>query len=260
MNKPLRLLAACLTVGLAPTSHAAITLFAEYHLGEIGSLGATNLPIDSSGNMRNFINEISGATTTVVSGGAIAPGSTAYLSTAGPGNEGWYSGGLFSGLATDNVAFGVYAKASSLGDQGDIFTLGGSSGSFKLHLAGNGWAASAHNVAWIGPANGVTGSFAADTWVHLALIRSEGTSTFYIDGAAQGTFAGVPVNDGPHMSVAPGGAVYFDGGIDEARVVTFTSGESTANVLSALQVPEPGSAALLLGGIATMLGIRRRRA
>ena len=175
MNKPLRLIAACLTVGLAPTSHAAIALFAEYHLGEIGTLGPTNLPIDTSGNVRNFIDQISGANATVVNGGAIAPGSTAYLSTAGAGNEGWYSSGLFSGLATDNFAFGVYAKASSLADQGDVFTLGGSSGSFKLHLAGNGWAASASNVAWIGPDSGVTGSFTTDTWVHLALIRSSGT-------------------------------------------------------------------------------------
>ncbi len=249
-------------LAFSASANAAISLFAEYHLGEIGSLGPTNLPLDSSPALRNFINEISGANASVVTGGTAAAGSTAYLSTAGGGNEGWYASNLFTGLATDNFAFGVYAKASSLGStQGDIFTLGGSNGSFKLSLANNGWAASAHNVAWIGGDEGVVGSFAADAWVHLALIRNSGTTTFFINGVAQGsTFGGAPIHDTAHVSVNPGGATYFDGGIDEARVVTFDTGESTPNILNALQVPEPGSAALLVGGLAMMAGFRRRRA
>jgi hypothetical protein len=242
---------------------AAVTIYAEYHLGEAGSLGANNLPVDSSGNGRNFVNEISGAVATVGSSSvhSNALGSTAYLDTSGAGNEGWYSSSLFNSLQTDNFALGVFARSSSnaAGNQGDIFTVGGSNGSIKLSLAGNGWAASAHNVAWIGQDSGISGSFTADTWVHLALIRSAGITTFYINGVASGsTYAGVPVNDTPHLSVAPGASSFFDGLIDEARVVTFTAGESTSNIISALQgVPESSVAFLAMLGLAA--GAKRRR-
>lgn len=65
------------------------------------------------------------------------------------------------------------------------------------------------------------------------------------------------MQDTPHISVAPGGTSYFDGDLDEARVLTFTSGESTTNILNTLQgVPEPTAA--LLGGIG-LLGLLRRR-
>ena len=68
------------------------------------------------------------------------------------------------------------------------------------------------------------------------MIRSGGITTFYIDGVAQeGTFGGTPVNNNPHVSVQPGGGAYFDGNLDEARVVTFSPGETTAKILAALQ-------------------------
>ncbi len=114
----------------ASSATAAVTLYAEYHLGETGSLGTNNLPLDSSGNGRNLTSDISGSAATVGSAGVYAAGSTAYLSTAGAGNEGFYSSGLFTSLPTDNIAFGVFARAASnsSGTQGDVFTLGGSNG------------------------------------------------------------------------------------------------------------------------------------
>lgn len=220
-------------------SRATIVPYAEYHLGEAGSLGASNKPQDASGHNRHIADEISGgdATTGNASFHPSASGSIAYLDTSVAGNQGWYSGGTFNSLPTDNFAFGVFARAASMdGTQGDVFTVGGGTGALKLSLEGNGWAGSCHNVAWIGPGGGASGSFAPDTWVHLAMIRSGGTTTFYIDGTAQsGTFGGTPVNGAPHVSVQPGGGAYFDGHLDEARVVTFGPGESTANILAALQ-------------------------
>ena len=220
-------------------SHATIVPFAEYHLGEAGSLGSSNKPQDSSGHGRHIGDDISGgdATTGNASFHPNATGSTAYLDTSNSGNQGWYSNGTFNTLPTDNFAFGVFARAASMeSTNGDVFTVGGSTGALKLSLEGNGWAGSCHNVAWIGPGGGASGSFTANTWVHLAMIRSGGTTTFYIDGVAQsGTFGGTPVNSSPHISVQPGGGAYFDGNLDEARVVTFGTGETTANILSALQ-------------------------
>ena len=42
---------ACL---LATASRAAVIPYAEYHLGEAGSLGASNKPQHATGNSRNF--------------------------------------------------------------------------------------------------------------------------------------------------------------------------------------------------------------
>jgi hypothetical protein len=260
MNRTSLMLSLSLSAVLGGTSSAAVTLVAEYHLGESGSLsGSSQNPQDAAGS-RHFASEINGSSATVGTTGVVAPGSTAYLDTSSGVNEGWY-GADFSTLPTDDFAFGIYARAvnNSGSEQGDVFTLGGDNGAFKLSLAGNGWAASAHNVAWIGQANGVSGSFTSSIWVHLALIRSGGVTTFYIDGVAQGTYSGAPAHGSSHLSVSPGGASYFDGQLDEGRVVTFTAGESTANILGALTaVPEPST--LLLGGLGAfaLLGRRKR--
>lgn len=239
------------------TSQGAVTLFAGYHLGESGSLGANNRPQDYSGNGRNITNEISGSSATVGSPGAYA-GSSNFLDTSAASNVGWYGPNLSGVLATDNFGFSIWAKASAntAANQGDVFTLGGANGAFKLSLATNGWASSSHNVSWIGPSGGVTGSFAADTWTHLMLIRYNGVTTFYINDVAQsGTYAGGPTMGDIHLSVDPGGATYFDGGLDEARIVTFAGTDSLSSVRAAL-IPEPGAA--LLGGLG-LLGLLRRR-
>lgn len=267
--KPQALFSICAALALTlACSNAAIVVVAEFHLGEAGSLGANNVPLDSASGgspsgSQNISNEISGAAATVGTSGVYAPGSTAYLDTSEAGNEGWYDGSSTLGsLATDNFGFGIFVRAASLGaTQGDVFTLGGGQDSFKLSLSGNGWAASSHNRAWIGTDNGISGSFTANQWVHLALVRTSGTTTFYINGTAQATYGGNPVHNAMHLSVAPGGSSYFDGHMDEARVVTFDAadvGAGNINVLNALQgIPE--SSTTLLGAVSVILLLRRRR-
>ncbi len=228
---------ACL---LATAARAAIVPYAEYHLGEAGSLGGSNKPQDATGNGRNFSDDINGGSATVSTTDLPpnATGSTACLDTSNTSiNDGWYSGNMYSTLPTENFAFGIFARASSNdgAHQSDIFTLGNVGGSQKISLEGNGWSASAHNINWIAPPGGVSGSFTPNVWVHLAIIRTGGVSTFYINGVANGTYSGPVTHASPHMSVSPGGGSYFDGQLDEARVVTFTAGESTANIIAALQ-------------------------
>lgn len=255
---------------LSVSSQAAITIVAEFHLGEAGSMSPGSLnPLDSAtggspAGSQNVVNDINGSSATISTTGVFAPGSSAYLDTSTPGDEGWYDGSSAFGsgaLTSDNFGFGIFARASSLGAMGDVFTLGGGSGSFKLSLESNGWGASSHFVSWIGAADGVSGSFTADMWVHLALIRTSGTTTFYINGISQGTYSGAPIHNAMHVSVSPGGARYFDGHLDEARIVTFDAadaGTNDSNVLQALQgVPEVHSALLGCLGVLTLL--RRRR-
>ncbi len=257
MNSKLLTSAACLALFGAATANAAITVFADYPLGEPLTLGTNNLPIDSMGNA-DLTDHINGGAVTVGSPGAVA-GSTAFMDTSSATNSGFYALGNYASLPNDNVAIGVFAKASAIvGNTGTIFGTG-DGGGLDLSLSSNGWAGSLFNVAWVGPAGGVSGSFVADTWVHLALIRADGLTTFYIDGVPQGAaVANAVTNSSPHISVSPGGATYFSGGIDDARAVFFDSGESTAAVLNALQgIPEPSSAlCLAFAGLALA---RRRR-
>jgi hypothetical protein len=251
---------AVLLVALASNlGRAAITTYAEYHLGEAGSMTG-NVPVDSSGNSLTIATSSGAGTYTTGTVGVFAPGSTAYVDTSEVGNRGWYGANtLFSTLTTDNFAFGIYAQAAGNTTQiGDVFTVGGANGSFKLSLDTTGWRASSNNVTYFGS----TAPFTANTWVHLAVIRSNGSSTFYVNGVAQGgTYAAAPVHGAPHISVSPGGATYFDGLLDEARVVTFTAGESTANILGALTatpVPEPATYFVLGLGAFGLLAQRMR--
>ena len=242
--------------GAAP-ANAAITIYSEYLLGEPLTLGTNNLPLDSVGG-RDFTDSINPGGVTVGGSGAHA-GSAAYMDTSSAANSGYYALGNFASLPSNNVGIGVYARASAIaGSTGTIFGTG-DGGGLDLGLHANGWAGSLFNVDWVGPAGGVAGSFVADTWVHLALIRADGLTTFYIDGVPQGaSLATAPVNSSPHISVSPGGFAYFDGGIDEARAVTFDSGKSPTAVLNTLRgIPEPSSAAFLAVG--SLAFARRRR-
>lgn len=249
-------------------AHAAIVMVAEYRLGEAGSIGgtigATSTLIDSAtggtpSGAQDVGNVAGNATgTSIATVGVSAPGSTAYVDTNG--SSGWFGGNMTT-LPTDNFAFGIYARAASLQSNRDIFTLG-STGSFTLSMGANGWAASSKNTSWIGASDGVSGSFTANTWVHLALVRTSGVTAFYINGVQQGsTYTPAPVHGTIHMAVNPGGGSYFDGQIDEARVLTFNAADAGAgnvNVINALTVPEPSAA--LLGGLGMLSLLRRRRA
>jgi Concanavalin A-like lectin/glucanases superfamily/PEP-CTERM motif len=255
-----------LSSALAPQASAVVTTYASYALGEAGSIavvGGVNEPQDSL-NLHDFSTVLGVGTSTVVTGVSGAPGSTAYITSAGA--RGWTTGTTYTSglaLATDNFGFSVWTRAAANtsgagGTQGTVFGLGGPSvtGPFQIALTATGWQASSFNVGNIGTA----GAFVANEWINLAVIRSGGVSTFYVNGVASGaTFAGAPQHASGHLSVTPGGSDFFYGDIDEARIVTFTAGETTANVLGGLgAIPEPSSA--LLGGLGVLgLALRRRR-
>lgn len=248
-------------LSLASCGHGAVVVAHEYNLGENGSLAPIDRrPIDAIGSA-DFVNAISGSDALPETNGVFAPSSTTYLNVETGTSAGWY-GADFSSLPTDNFGMGVYARASQL-IIGDIFTTGGGAvnGAFKLSLDAQGWAASAHNVSWIGTFRGTPGSFNPNEWVHLSLIRQNGVATFYIDGVAQGNYAGVPQMNEGHLAVSPGARSFFQGHLDEARIVTFDSDDSTLSILSGLQtgvVPEPSSISLLLLGVLGFVRFRRR--
>lgn len=257
MKKPI--IAAAAMLAAITASQGAITITSYYPFGESGSLGTGNRPIDVISGLNPTLNIGTGVAQTAPGANA---GSTAYLDSSNPANEGWY-GHSYTSLPSDNFAFGIYAQASGTGGNvGSLFTIGGDPGAYGLGLNGNGWSAYRVNQAWIGQAEGTSGSFTANTWSHLALVRQNGTTTFYIDGISAGTTTVASVNGTGHFGVQPGGAVWFDGLLDEARIVSFSTTDSTADILTTLQtgaiVPEASSA--LLGAFGCLALLRRRRA
>lgn len=262
MNMTKKLLGSLVGTCLASTlsSSAAVSIIHEYHLGEDGSLGANNVPQASIGS--NFTNNLGdfGATSSVQTTGVQAPGSTAYLRGE---NEAFYGA---INTTSNNVAFGIYARASSLTADQTIFMTDGGGNPIKIQTGSNGWGSSVHNIAWVGTANGSNSSFVSDTWVHLALIVRNNSIGFFIDGVDQGNqydnTSGNAEFNTMHLMTDLGGTLStrFDGDVDELRVATFDgSADSDAEVIAALQaVPEPSSTALLgLGSLALIL--RRKK-
>lgn len=216
---------------VAAPARAAVTDLYVYHLGEAGSLGTNNRPIDSvSGN--NFTNNFS--TGTSVDTADPAPGdSTADLVV--PSGKGFY--GVSTAFPTDNFGIELWVKTADLAQSKDIFVTNSyNSQSLKFTQLGTALAASYQGVSWIGPTNGVSGAVTANEWIHLAIVRDGGVSSFYIDGVKQGgttTTAPTTSASGVHIAVQPGGITgTWNGAMDELRVFTFTTGAFSVSDLS----------------------------
>ncbi len=241
--KTLVILISCLSLAAA---RAAVSTYAEYHLGETGSLSSSSTyraPQDSSGGSRHFYDYYTYKVPVILSSTApAAKGSTSSLDVTGC--NGFYGASTNYGpsLPQDNFAFGIFAKAPGYGgpyDRGSIiFSLGYAQRSLALALGSTGWQAAFY--PGINESNfirGQAGTFTPNTWVHLAVIRSAGVTRFYIDGVDQGNPSTiVPTHDKPALGGTPTqSSDAFKGAVDEARVITFTPGETTANILAALQ-------------------------
>lgn len=236
--KPGHLLFTGLIASLTATAaRAGVYPFADYHLGEEGTvLGVETRPQDSSGAKRHFTSSQGtndpALISTDVSPAAI--GSTACLDTRVAGHQYWSGFETFSNLPTNNFAFGIFAKTPA-GDYTQVFALGDQIGAYTITSSPVGWYASQYRGGYIA---GLPGTFTPDAWTHLAVIRNAGVTRFYINGVDQGgSFTLAPVHRDAMLSrnFYQESFSTFNGLLDEARVVTFTEGEPTANILAALQ-------------------------
>lgn len=250
------LLIASLLHPVIPAS-AAVTVLNYYRLGDAD-------PGAVSGSVANSL-----TTDSVGSSNLTRSGSPTYSSSLPASSVGGTSNILaisFSGASTDAYSFAtrltdtqnnfgleVFVNSSTVSGNANLVYNGkpGSSG-FGLHRIGNLYQAllGTNPGTFFGSSNVITGS-----WVHLALVRDNGISTFYVDGIASGTSAGTPKFGSNPFAL---GSSNFSGLLDEVRVFTFTAGAFSTNDLLINQVPEPGYATLFLVGVAGLLTRRSR--
>jgi hypothetical protein len=234
---------------------AAIVDVARYQLGEPGTIVGGN-PQDSIGG-HHFQNVIGSPAT--ITPGALAGSTTAIRYT--PNSGSYFAAPGTTVIPNDNVAIEMWVRTNNAAQSNiSMFTSGSGNGSLAFNLDGGQWRASRFNQAYFG--HGVPVDL--NEWVNLAMIRSSGQTTFYVDGIAQGAAdAAAPLMDVTnfHIGVNPGGTAYFNGDIDNLRIFTFNP--ATDNPVAALTVnlPEPASIALwsLLGVGAVVFAWRKRR-
>ncbi len=260
----IRLKSLCITAVLATTSHAAIVDVARYRLGEAGSLnGPNNIPQDSLSTDTFGGLFINGGTPT----STIVPASTVALNL-GTVPTGYYSAtgnGVFGsntlGATPDN--FGIEIFVNAVAGQGDnvfLTTTGttlANSGGLIFEIRSGNWDVAVPGFDYIGSILGA-GQPVTLGWTSLAVIRNTGVSTLYINGVAQPRTTTVQPTFSAnfHLGVTPGGGSWFQGDMDELHVFTFNPlTDNPASFLTA--VPEPGTAAMLLGAL-TVLARRRR--
>lgn len=165
--------------------------------------------------------------------------------------------------ATDNFGVETWVKAASTtpvnGTQAAILYNGnfGSNG-FGLYQVGDQYqGVLGASVNFLGSAP-VTGD-----WVHLALVRDGGLTTFYANGVDMGSTIDIaPLPASPSFSLAAlgSGDDPFAGHIDEVRSFTFEAGQFNPSDLLYF-VPEPSSLALGILGMLSygFYALRRRR-
>lgn len=253
--------------GFVTQSPAAIVEVLRYRLGEPGtfSVDAPFVPIDTVGgrNMTDAFGPFTPGGVTVTMNQAYSTNATAFGLAGVSGAYGADS----DGLPVDNFAVEIWARTADVNQPfQSFFSLNAdAAGSLMFHIGNGTWSASYSGVAWVGPVSGAGPPVSPDAWTNLAVIRSNGISTFYLNGVAQsGTTLADPTTGaafGIHLAVTPGGLTNFVGDLDEARIFTFDPlVDDPVAALSVNVVPEPTSVGLLavaMSGIAFLL--RRRR-
>lgn len=256
--------AGCALVAALP-AQATITVLNQWHLGEAdagasaGGAGAATT-VDSVGGFN--LSKVGAPTNS----SDVPPRIGSTLSMAFNGTADGYnnSTGVASTL-TDN--FGIEAWVKSNGN-----TAGNATIAYNGNTSNAGWGIyrlGGNYGALYGGNLGAGVSPISAAWTELALVRDNGTTTFYINGVASYTTTAGPnppaggVGIGTNPQVA--NFEMFDGKIDEVRIFSFAPGAFSIGDLNLPpSVPTPASSlrslALLALGLFGLgwLGLRRR--
>ncbi len=191
------------------------SLFAYFRLGEI-DLGAgqgvnSSSSSNSIGTNRLVLTGTVTYDTNVSSIAATRAGSSFSLNFADTSSG---TATLVS-TVTDNFVLEVWVKPARIAGQSIVYNGNGANNGWGIQQNNNEYRALFGGVVFFGSAPVIVGQ-----WTHLAIVRENGTATFYADGVAQGSTASslnMPVG-----SFAVGGN--FAGLIDEVRAFYIAPG------------------------------------
>ena len=208
-----------------------VTTYAHYRMGDgtPATNGGRNLPYDASGNGRHLAN--AGAGTPLITSNGGPNGDACY--TFSGDYQYFYGTAAAWDPPEDNVGVEAWVKTPDL-TQSNVHVFGTGGNATGIHIGydatgDRGWFGSVAGkdvAGFLGTAN-----YPAGQWIHLAVVRAGGSTTFHINGAARGATTAVPDDASGtgalFMSANSGGAAPFEGSIAEARVFTFAPGSFT---------------------------------
>ena len=220
---------------VSATTNAAepsIVVQGWYRMGDAGQ-GTNNLPTDSSTNARNFTGNVNGATVNPNGGGY---GNDAHYTFNGV-DQAYFGNGY--NAPENNVGVEVWVRSSAVSQSNKhVFGTGSNVNGINIGYDANpgngsiGWFGAVAGKAYVGSVG--TANYTAGQWIHLAVVRNNGVSTFYVNGVASGTSTSVPDNATvTHLATNAGGFVggYFGGDVAEARIFTFDAGQFNTSYL-----------------------------
>ncbi|PWU10302.1 MAG: hypothetical protein C5B50_25765, partial [Verrucomicrobia bacterium] len=133
---------------------------------------------------------------------------------------------------TDNFGIELWAKPynNTSGSQCLAYDGDAANNGWGIYLTNGTYQCMLGHVAMFG-----SGTATAGVWTHLALVRNNGTATFYINGVAAGTTNSAPISPTGRFGVAARPSTLtndqYIGYLDEMRVFTFAAGQFSTNDL-----------------------------
>ncbi|MCX6926871.1 MAG: immunoglobulin domain-containing protein, partial [Verrucomicrobia bacterium] len=236
---------------LPGAASASVVTVSYYRMGEqdpgaVAGNPANAIAVDSGGAaVTNNLQRLGVAPTYAANTGV--NGSTLCLAVAGGG----YTNGAPLLALTDNWGIEAWVSAASLSSDGYAqIAYNGNSGPSGMGL----YASPAGQYFGLVGGKAFVGGAPVElnTWTHLAMVVADGTTTFYVNGVANGTgpapntptgFFGIGTNPSK-----PGGWEQFHGSIDEVRVFMVVPGTFTTDDLLLTSVPPPPEPAVILSG------------
>ena len=224
--------------GLSPSARSAITIESYWPLGEAAAIGT-----DTASGTSNPFNNTAGATILTATPSSAA-GSTAYAHTTGTDFQGIWMYGVGATAQTvpaENWGVQFNVRVTTLPTSGYRAVFGmaeGVSGGLVIEANNVGgtvyWDVNKQATAnYIIPRNASV-TVAANTWYNLALVKSGGTTYFYVNGALVGSNAGA-INTSGLLGLGfeqNVGTHQLAGDFDEARFFTFAAGAFATSDLS----------------------------